>query len=53
MELSNQEVAIRIFKTQIKKYFKEILIGYKYLYRFDYQKNLNQYYKEIESLINI
>lgn len=26
MELSNQEVAIRIFKTQIKKYFKEILI---------------------------
>ncbi len=41
------------FSRNKKKYFKEILIGYKYLYRFDYQKNLNQYYKEIESLINI
>ena len=41
------------FSNNKKKYYKELLIGYKYLYRFDHEKNLSQYFKEIESLMKI
>ena len=34
-----------------KKFFKKVSVGYKNLYRFDYTKNLNNYFKEIKSLL--
>ena len=39
------------FSENRKKYFKKILIGYKNLYRFDYQKNLSKYNKIVNSLL--
>ena len=41
------------FSKNKKKYNKKLLTGYKFLYRFDYQKNLNQYFKEIDTLMKI
>ena len=41
------------FSKNKKKYNKQLLTGYKFLYRFDYQKNLNQYFKEIDTLMKI
>ncbi len=41
------------FSKKKNKHSKEISIGYKNLYRFDYNKNLNKYLKEISALVKI
>ena len=39
------------FSQNRNRYSKKILVGYKNLYRFDYEKNLNKYYRLVNSLL--
>ena len=39
------------FSQNRKRYSKKILVGYKKLHRFDYEKNLKKYYRVVKSLL--